>query len=610
VRIGKKRYLLSDQKKYTREELIDIILKNLLVRRKRRAKGKVTRREKRLNLQDMKVFEQFEKLNRGRSRNLVLPTGLDKSSLQSNTEQSFFNALVKFSGNVPKDINVVNRAPPPTVLVHQAITPQVPAPKRVTPLLRDLPDRKSSEYNARYNQIKTRILDEFSKPGRKRDKTEALKKLIDAESIPVKHSNPTGGTKSTENLARDIIEYYETNNMGQQLVPVFNTYFPEGINLPTPAPPDKTGKFPPPPDKTGKFPPPPDKTGKFPPAPPGPPPPPDKTGKFPPAPPAPSKTTTVTKYKPPAAGGLGSLFAQIKNLGQSGLKKGSDRKEAAQVGEQPQSMLDQLKSVLGKRGNKGPSAAKTGETMDQRIERERREKIEQKQLEAAQSFLRGTKLKKIPSITTADEINKNPQDNIVTENPTELVDPDAPPPLEIEDVDQTAAGVVVRTLANQKRDQPLSTDEIDNMMRGVRGYIGTFPADFMKFLPKRLPKVFSFIMNTDPSSKPGKHWVAVRVDTRDENAVEYYDSFAEQASKRFMKQLKKLVDKLDVPVYLKLKINRIKEQNTSTNNCGWFAMSFIINRGLGQPFRECTGYDDSQNGEQNIDSLKNKFGYV
>jgi len=307
---------------------------------------------------------------------------------------------------------------------------------------------------------------------------------------------------------------------------------------------------------------------------------------------------------------LGSLFAQIKNLGQSGLKKGSDRKEAAQVGEQPQSMLDQLKSVLGKRGNKGPSAAKTGETMDQRIERERREKIEQKQLEAAQSFLRGTKLKKIPSITTADEINKNPQDNIVTENPTELVDPDAPPPLEIEDVDQTAAGVVVRTLANQKRDQPLSTDEIDNMMRGVRGYIGTFPADFMKFLPKRLPKVFSFIMNTDPSSKPGKHWVAVRVDTRDENAVEYYDSFAEQASKRFMKQLKKLVDKLDVPVYLKLKINRIKEQNTSTNNCGWFAMSFIINRGLGQPFRECTGYDDSQNGEQNIDSLKNKFGYV
>ena len=600
VRIGKKRYLLSDQKKYTREQLIDIILKNLLVRRKRRAKGKVTRREKRLNLQDMKVFEQFEKLNRGRSRNLVLPTGLDKSSLQSNTEQSFFNALVKFSGNVPKDINVVNRAPPPTVLVHQAITPQVPAPKRVTPLLRDLPDRKSSEYNARYNQIKTRILDEFSKPGRKRDKTEALKKLIDAESIPVKHSNPTGGTKSTENLARDIIEYYETNNMGQQLVPVFNTYFPEGINLPTPAPPDKTGKFPPPPDKTGKFPP----------APPGPPPPPDKTGKFPPAPPAPSKTTTVTKYKPPAAGGLGSLFAQIKNLGQSGLKKGSDRKEAAQVGEQPQSMLDQLKSVLGKRGNKGPSAAKTGETMDQRIERERREKIEQKQLEAAQSFLRGTKLKKIPSITTADEINKNPQDNIVTENPTELVDPDAPPPLEIEDVDQTAAGVVVRTLANQKRDQPLSTDEIDNMMRGVRGYIGTFPADFMKFLPKRLPKVFSFIMNTDPSSKPGKHWVAVRVDTRDENAVEYYDSFAEQASKRFMKQLKKLVDKLDVPVYLKLKINRIKEQNTSTNNCGWFAMSFIINRGLGQPFRECTGYDDSQNGEQNIDSLKNKFGYV
>ena len=167
-------------------------------------------------------------------------------------------------------------------------------------------------------------------------------------------------------------------------------------------------------------------------------------------------------------------------------------------------------------------------------------------------------------------------------------------------------------MANKKRGKPLSTDEIDAMMRSFprNAYLGTYPANFMKFLPERLPKVFSFVMNTDQAGKPGKHWVAVRVDTRNDNVVEYYDSFGEEPSKHFMKQLNKLVNKLDVPVYLKLKINRIKDQNVNTNNCGWHAMSFIIDRNLGHPFRECTGFDDSQNGEGRIDTLKNKFGYV
>ena len=248
-----------------------------------------------------------------------------------------------------------------------------------------------------------------------------------------------------------------------------------------------------------------------------------------------------------------------------------------------------------------------------------RERLDREREEAAQALLLVTKLKKLPP-------------SITTEDPTELIDPDEisePTPdakvaiADIADIDQTAAGVVVRAMANKKRGQPLSTDEIDNMMRSFRGYLGTYPANFMKFLPQKraaspqqpdgtgkFPKVFSFVMNTDLSSGPGKHWVAVRVDTRDENTVEYYDSFGEEPSKHFMKQLNKLVNKLDVPVYLKLKINKIKDQNVNTNNCGWFAMSFIIDRNLGRPFRECSGYDASIAGEENIDALKNKFGYV
>jgi hypothetical protein len=470
VRIGKKRYLLKDQKKYSREDLIDIILKNLLVRRKRRKKGKLTRRERRLNLKDLKTFEAFEKLNRSRrGSNLVLPAGMDMSLSRSSTEQSFLNALVKFSGKVPKDINVANReistgSANPLLLTDVAAP--APAPP---PLLRDRPDTNIRN-TARYNQIKSQIISEFTKKGRKKDKTAALKNLIATEGIPVRHSNPTGGTKSTENLAKDIIAYYERNNMGQNLLSVFNTYFPQGINI---SPPPQVPK---------------------------------------------------------------------------------EQEEKINIPPPPQ------------------------------VPKEQEEKIN----------------------ISADDADKFILDV--------FADVNLPPPEseeQVEEIKQTASGVIVRTMANKSGlDRGLSTDEIDNMMRGTQGYLGTYPADFMKFLPKKLPKVFSFVMNTDPSGKPGKHWVAVRVDTMDENAVEYYDSFAEQPSKRFMKQLKSLINKLDVPVYLKLKINKIKEQDTSTNNCGWFAMSFIINRNLGMPFRECTGYDDSVAGEGDIDKLKNKFGYV
>jgi len=265
-------------------------------------------------------------------------------------------------------------------------------------------------------------------------------------------------------------------------------------------------------------------------------------------------------------------------------------------------LLSELQNQLSKRGDidvdaVADVAASRAAAEQERLDREREE--------AGQALLLVTKLKRRPP-------------SITTEDPTLLVDPDeisdpvpdAPDEPDIADIDQTAAGVIVRTLANQKRGQPLSTDEIDNMLKSTRGFIGTYPADFLKFLPQKLPKVFSFVMNTDLSSGPGRHWVAVRIDTRDENVVEYYDSFGKEPSKRFMKQLKQLVNKLDVPVYLKLKINAIKEQNTSTNNCGWHAMNFIINRNLGKPFRQCSGYDDSQNGEGRIDTLKNKFGYV
>ncbi len=176
---------------------------------------------------------------------------------------------------------------------------------------------------------------------------------------------------------------------------------------------------------------------------------------------------------------------------------------------------------------------------------------------------------------------------------------------------QLAQTVLADQLAEGKyyRGKGLRTDEIDKMMKPYRQYIGTLPADFIHHIDiKKLPTQFGFVMNLDSSNKPGSHWVGVFIDLKD--SVEYYDSFAREPSKSFLKQIKILLDKLKPNVYLKLKINRIKEQNVKSSNCGFFAMRFLTHRFDGKPFREVTRYDDSVKGERDIKRLKQKFGYI
>jgi hypothetical protein len=700
VRIGKKRYLLKDQKKYSKEQLIDIILKNLLVRRKRRKKGKLTKREKRLNLKDLKTFEAFEKLNRSRrGSNLVLPAGLDMSLSRSSTEQSFLNALVKFSGKVPKDINVANRESS----TGAASTALVPAKKPTPPAPQVFTDAEYQRLKTELGLTKSQLansgragqfaVDLLSVERKVRDKTKKKTDILLPwkERLEAKYGitiDAKANTSMTDYLAKlanaypnglaDDDFYKDYLAMRGSL---FDTTAPAG---PIPSPPSA-----PPPPPPPSVPPPILSPTSVPPSisspPSAPPPPPGRGNKFvagrrPPAPLAMFSFTSDSEMKSNeraeyermkkatlAKFNKGQLVAKRKLLQQliadenipikidrtklitSGAKKGQQQyvstkgtsdlaKElfdyyeqndarvkiptvfntyfpaginavaapAAPVKKTPISnpgvdMIAELKKRL-----EGKKTATPGESIQERLERDKQER-EKKEETGAAAFLRGIKLKQLPT----QDVELIDAEQVIVE-PDEPVDGEPVDAAAEQVIDQTAAGLVVRTLASQNRGQPLSTNEIDAMMRSccARTYIGTYPADFMKFLPKKLPKVFSFVMNTDPSGKPGKHWVAVRVNTMDENAVEYYDSFAEQPSKRFMKQLKSLINKLDVPVYLKLKINKIKDQNTSTNNCGWFAMGFIINRNLGIPFRECTGFDDSHNGEDRIDAMKNKFGYV
>ena len=162
----------------------------------------------------------------------------------------------------------------------------------------------------------------------------------------------------------------------------------------------------------------------------------------------------------------------------------------------------------------------------------------------------------------------------------------------------------------------LYNDEIDELMRKHKkqGFKGTYAVDQLSslhFNPKE--QSFSFVMNTEPSNVAFGHWVSIYV-TKDK--LEYFDPFGEEPSKRFKKAIKQMIQKWSPDNYLQFKINRIKFQRNNSNNCGYFAMKFLVDRYKGIPFKDATGFtklEQSLKGEKMIKVFKKKckdFGAI
>lgn len=145
------------------------------------------------------------------------------------------------------------------------------------------------------------------------------------------------------------------------------------------------------------------------------------------------------------------------------------------------------------------------------------------------------------------------------------------------------------------------------------GFKGVVALDQIDILIPKIKKGerMSFIMNLDKSNEPGSHWVAVYIDP--EESLEYYDSFGENPPESFSKDILYLINQLKPAVYLKFKVNKIQDQSSSSKNCGFFAMKFLIDRYKGVPFKECTGFNNAKKGEKDIEHFKKqyeKFEYI
>ena len=67
----------------------------------------------------------------------------------------------------------------------------------------------------------------------------------------------------------------------------------------------------------------------------------------------------------------------------------------------------------------------------------------------------------------------------------------------------------------------MDTVEIQCTLQNVKSFIGVFPSDL---LPNSISRSGSVIINTDPHTERGSHWLAIHFETRSSRAY-YFDSY-------------------------------------------------------------------------------------
>lgn len=165
----------------------------------------------------------------------------------------------------------------------------------------------------------------------------------------------------------------------------------------------------------------------------------------------------------------------------------------------------------------------------------------------------------------------------------------------------------------------LYDSQIDDIMRGYPEYVGCISRDEIAKLnlPEKIGQPgngrFGFVYNTVPSNKPtvyDGHWRAIFIDLDNDKEIDHYDSYGDPAEPDIQSSIKRLLDQFNLPYYLKWKDNRVIDQRANSNNCGYFATSFLMDRFAGKPFKDASGYSNIQAGERKARGLNKKFRYL
>ena len=110
----------------------------------------------------------------------------------------------------------------------------------------------------------------------------------------------------------------------------------------------------------------------------------------------------------------------------------------------------------------------------------------------------------------------------------------------------------------------LTSVEIERQLQGVKYFIGVYAVDQLP-----LVTVFpaSLVINTDPSSEGGEHWVAVHL--RQGGKADYFDSFG------FPPLVPMLQQYLNLYGRRSQKYNRCTMQDVNSTRCGDYCICYV-----------------------------------
>lgn len=174
-----------------------------------------------------------------------------------------------------------------------------------------------------------------------------------------------------------------------------------------------------------------------------------------------------------------------------------------------------------------------------------------------------------------------------------------------------------KNITNTFDDDALSNYDIENIVKNEYNnwkdcFGGCFCWDELKLPIKMNKDRWAIIVCTlDSEDDPEEigHWVSIVIDNINKTIM-YYDSFGDEPKNKdeFINDIKKF--KKYINEKYQLKINRIKNQNVNSNNCGYFAIYFIDNiLRKNKSFRKATNFNSIE-GEKKIYLLKQKFNMI
>lgn len=133
----------------------------------------------------------------------------------------------------------------------------------------------------------------------------------------------------------------------------------------------------------------------------------------------------------------------------------------------------------------------------------------------------------------------------------------------------------------------LWSDSINNFFKNQPLFSGTYCIDEIKNIPNQIPQ--GFIINTSKSTdKSGEHWQAMSILN---DSVCFFDSYGDDPDPIILQQINRKIKDWQLPILMKLKINKIALQAPGTETCGYFCIKFLDDIFNGKSFAEATQFD-------------------